>query len=546
MALCLSLLATAGVKAQQARPDKALYICFDLSVSPGNQAVIGQAVPGFGELQQTYGFTLQKSTSLSDETLTRLEQQALANSGSSESVTQLRNLYKVVLKEPTAEKLNTVAGALKQLPHVKYCSLMQLGAIAPPADIAPVTASFETQQGYLAPNPGVDMRYAWSQGFTGQGIRISDVEYGFNKNHEEFVDNANVHFAQGLQTDTSLPLDFPEHGTAVLGIVYADSGAYGVSGMAHGAREMVQYPEFSMALGHDRVGAISQAIADSKTGDVIIYEMQTYGFDDQPGDEKFVPAEYEQPVWTVTKAATDAGLIVVAAAGNGSQDLDHANYADYMSWGNSGAIIVGAGLPTFAHSRSSFSTYGSRVDVQGWGSNVYTSGYGDIMMIGNDYNQTYTRFSGTSSATPVVASCVAVLQGYYHSLTNKYLTAAQMKDVLKQTGVAQGSPHTGHIGPLPNMKAAMQYLSATLGVAATPGKPVIAIYPNPFSNTIHLVNGKGAGNTEVQVFNTLGQLVYHTTMEQNATINTSSWQSGMYMATLRNSRGAVTERLVKP
>ncbi len=30
------------------------------------------------------------------------------------------------------------------------------------------------------------MRYAWNLGLDGAGIRIRDVEYGFNKNHEEF------------------------------------------------------------------------------------------------------------------------------------------------------------------------------------------------------------------------------------------------------------------------------------------------------------------------------------------------------------------------
>jgi hypothetical protein len=63
-------------------------------------------------------------------------------------------------------------------------------------------------------------------------------------------------------------------------------------------------------------------------------------------------------------------------------------------------------------------------------------------------------FSGTSSATPIVASCVIVLQSYYFSLTGKYLTGKQMRDILVNTGIPQGG--SKHIGPLPNMKNALE------------------------------------------------------------------------------------------
>jgi hypothetical protein len=69
----------------------------------------------------------------------------------------------------------------------------------------------------------------------------------------------------------------------------------------------------------------------------------------------------------VTKAATGAGIIAVSAAGNGNEDLDSSQYSEYMSRGDSGAIIVGAEIATKMHSKPPFSTCGSRVDVQAWG-----------------------------------------------------------------------------------------------------------------------------------------------------------------------------------
>ena len=123
----------------------------------------------------------------------------------------------------------------------------------------------------------------------------------------------------------------------------------------------------------------------------------------------------------------DAGIIVVAAAGNGKQDLDGGNwvgdpgeevffqyYGFYLAWGDSGAIMIGAGTPDAQHDRLGFSTFGSRIDMQGWGTAVATLGYGDLRPIDGlqDDRQYYTTdFGGTSSATPIVAGVAAMLQG---------------------------------------------------------------------------------------------------------------------------------------
>ena len=50
------------------------------------------------------------------------------------------------------------------------------------------------------------------------------------------------------------------------------------------------------------------------------------------------------------------------------------------------------------------------MNVQGWGWNVATTGYGDLQG-GASQDDWYTaRFSGTSSASPMVAAAAACLQ----------------------------------------------------------------------------------------------------------------------------------------
>ena len=57
-----------------------------------------------------------------------------------------------------------------------------------------------------------------------------------------------------------------------------------------------------------------------------------------------VPQEFQQASYDATVAAVAAGIIVVAAAGNGSQNLDSMAYdPTFGTRPDSGAIIVGAG-----------------------------------------------------------------------------------------------------------------------------------------------------------------------------------------------------------
>ena len=176
------------------------------------------------------------------------------------------------------------------------------------------------------------------------------------------------------------------------------------------------------------------------------------------GLEDFGPLEYYQDVFDVVSAAAAKGIIVVAAAGNGDVNLDRdtCQGAFDRSRRDSQAIIVGAGSST-DRTKLSFSSYGSRVDVQGWGENVTTTGYGDAYNPTNDVRRYYTKsFNGTSSATPIVAGTVLVIQGVRKACGLPPATPLEMRDLLVRTGIRQGSPRALNIGPLPNLEAALK------------------------------------------------------------------------------------------
>lgn len=514
-----------------------LYVSFDAKLNVADANQIATLVPGIESVQQEYGFALEKGISISEAKLLEMETNAAKFSGSSDAVQRLRNIFKVRIQNPDNQMLLALAKQLETFDAVTYCCLVSPEPVKPPGDILPVTDNFEMQQGYLNANPGVNMRYAWNLGLTGTGIKVRDVEYGVNQEHEEFNDRPGNFLAPGMDISSSASTLYTEHGTATFGVVYGDKGSYGVSGMAHNAAEMILFPEWQES-GYDRINAVTQAVNSSVVGDILIYEMQTAS--DGAG-LNYVPAEYNNVVWDLTKAATDSGIIIVAAAGNGNQNLDSAFYASYMSRGNSGAIIVGAGTSNTIHAKMNFSTYGARVDVQGWGTNVISSGYGDWLAVGSDFNQNYTMFSGTSSATPIVASCAIVLQSYYQSLTGNYLTPAQMRNILVDTGIPQGAG--GHIGPLPNMEPAIAMVAA-LAVKNFEALQFV-VFPNPANDQLTIVGNQLSAAAKVSIVNSLGQLMYAGNIPANHTLDIQNLTSGIYYVKLSDNGSTAVKKIIK-
>jgi hypothetical protein len=216
---------------------------------------------------------------------------------------------------------------------------------------------------------------------------------------------------------------------------------------------------------YDLADAIDIAASNLNPGDVMLIEQQTEGANggcDSSGQTGCVAVEWVEAFYDAIVAATSAGIIVVEAAGNGNQDLDGTEYGDGNpnafpdGRADSGAIIVGAGgapgCSNPARGRLSFSNYGSRVNVQGWGQCVVTSGYGTLQgaSMGNDAYS--NSFGGTSSASPIVSGAAALLSSIAQQ-QGVLMTPTQVRSQLVATGTAQTG--SDNIGPLPNLRTAL-------------------------------------------------------------------------------------------
>lgn len=397
------------------------------------------------ELAAELGLSFAPAIATPEERLAALEQRAAARSGRAQP--DLAGILAVAVPGTGDQRLVEAGQRLQDLAVVEFAHVQELGT-PPPGDIAPTTPDLSGNQGYAGPDPGIDAEAAWALGLSGAGVRLADCEYGWNPDHEDLVD-AGLVLEPGQTIHPSVYANgWDSHGTAVAGETTAVANAYGCTGLAHGSPLYV-YTEWSVEQGLRRLTSISNAISDSAAGDVVLLEMQTTG----PGGG-YGPAELDPAIHAVVSAGTAAGVVVVGAAGNGNQDLDSGAYATYMGWGDSGAILVGAGTDSSSHSKLSFSTYGSRVNVQGWGTSVFSLGYGDFAQYGGDKDQRYTAFfSGTSSASPIVASACCLLQERAKQVHGAPLDPLLLRQLLIDTGRPQGSG--GHIGPLPDLAAAI-------------------------------------------------------------------------------------------
>jgi len=188
------------------------------------------------------------------------------------------------------------------------------------------TPSFSERQGYARPASvsGIDAEYARTvPGGDGTGIKIVDVEYSWNWQHEDLT-RLRVPGTWIRNGTISDPFNDTDHGTAVMGEMIADDNGFGVRGLVSGAT-----PHYvnvtSQEWGYNPAGAILAAAKVIGPGDVILVEQQIPG----PAPcNNFVALEYVPSVYDAVVSAVRRGIHVVEAAGNGNVNLDHPASAD--------------------------------------------------------------------------------------------------------------------------------------------------------------------------------------------------------------------------
>jgi serine protease len=330
------------------------------------------------------------------------------------------------------------------------------GTFSAPEIITSKTSRFspdyQSQQGYLGASPvGVNALAVNSiPGARGSDMKMLDVEGAWLWDHEDlpipFYTNG------GQYNDQS----WRDHGTAVLGEIRGSDNGLGVRGITPDC----QVGGVSIAS-QSTASALTAAWQNLDVGDVILIELHAPGPNSNgTGQFGYVPMEYWQENFDAIQIGTANGRIFCEAAGNGEQDLDSAVYGTTFDRNvrDSGAIMCGAA--TSGAWPEWFTNYGSRVDVNGWGSQIVTCGYGNLQ--GGAEEVWYTNsFGGTSGASPIIVGSVMSLQGIVKSYSGSPLDAFTIRDALALTGSPQNG--TNNVGPRPDILAAWNHVQTGIG-----------------------------------------------------------------------------------
>lgn len=385
-------------------------------------------------------------------------------------VYNLNNIYYLHLEN--GQNVWDVADRLKALPDV-------INAYPVPLPMPLPTPNWQNDQEYLNnkadwPPTGFNMVAAWTKtGGAGAGVTICDLEYSWNVNHVDLPKALNSQKNPHAQD----PFNDTHHGTAVIGELIATNNGWGVTGMVYDADIITYGTYFDPNPPHTNPQwRLSEAMTNAMTylmaGDVLLLEQQ---WEYSLGSGNYIPVEWYgnytpsgqtfNGVYAAIVTAIGNGIHVVEAAGNGGVDLDT------LTWyGDSGAIIVGAGgaysggfYPEGDLFPISFTSYGNRVNVHGWGEDVATTGYGTYTGSTGLNDMFCWDFAGTSSASPMVAASVASCVGYWtghHHQPAMNITPADMRSILINTGTPQDTMTTKHIGPRPDVLEAFKVLDA--------------------------------------------------------------------------------------
>jgi len=331
---------------------------------------------------------------------------------------KLKRIYKTVVSDPGM--LDQVLAEMNADPNIEWAESNYL---------AYTQSTFPNDPDYFnvvrRNLSSLNLEIAWDTSTGSADVVVAIIDTGVNYNHEDLKQNIWINAGEipddGLDNDgngfiddtrgwdfvsvpandvasgedpgppDNDPMDFFGHGTHVAGIVGAEgNNGIGVTGVAWDVSLMV------LRAGY-KTSSNQGALPNTDTSQALYYACDN--------GAHIVNMSYGGPYpSSLTRAAmdycTEKGVLLVAAAGNSasSTPIYPASFDNVFSV---------ASLDYNDWAKSSFSTYGTWVDIAAPGSNVYST----------LLNGGYGYMSGTSMASPIVAGVAALLKSANPDLT---------------------------------------------------------------------------------------------------------------------------------
>jgi len=329
----------------------------------------------------------------------------------------------------------------------------------------------------------IDNIWINSKEIPGNGIDDDNNGYVDDVHGWDFVDNDNVPEPNIKNKYSVLAVD---HGTVVAGIIAAmGNNAFAGSGVAWQAKIMPL--KVFNEQGESDVPLVAAAIqyAINKKADII--NMSFVGFGNSPLLQEKI------------KAAYDAGILLVAAAGNESTSPEGSNLDITPSYpvcgdGQNGENwVLGVAALDKNDQRADFSNFGKKcVDISAPGVNIAST------LFFNSQNQDFNKyfgggFNGTSVATPQVVGAAVLLKALHPNYKNKQL----MDTLISSTDNIDGanSYYLGSLG------------SGRLNILKALNTPAISMETEEEESVKYVVSAKGSGEPKILLLGSKGEKI---------------------------------------
>ncbi|MFV0365952.1 MAG: S8 family serine peptidase [Mangrovibacterium sp.] len=250
----------------------------------------------------------------------------------------------------------------------------------------------------------------------------------------------------------------------------------------------------------------------------------------------------------IINEALAQGIVIVAAAGN-----DASATPQYPA-----AIdgVISVGSVDSNNMRSVFSNYGGWVHVAAPGGYNYSKLTRAETILSTTFSVSqvyridgfsaldglyYDGKSGTSMATPLVASVVSLMLSY-----NPDLTPAEIMTILQETSTPVYGWDMDPEGGVINAAAAMKKVEAITEKPAIPEHDVegnIKVYPNPVSYLIN-VDVSGVLN-QVRVYDMSGNMTLDISNPKDNQLYVAGLPSGTYIIQAITSKGVFSTKFIK-
>jgi len=344
----------------------------------------------------------------------------------------------------------------------------------PGAGVANVTAT----NGYQWFHEAIGTYAAWGTTM-GAGVTVAVVDTGVQSAHPDLSGNMITPGYTAIAGTTTAG-DDQGHGTHVAGIIAAMANSVGGRGVAPSAKILPVKVLDSKGGGTTSsiVAGLNWVVSQRWTANnADVINMSLGGFD------------FDTPFLNAVTDAINAGIVVVAAAGN-----DGTN--NYRSPGTLPGVICVASTDMNGY-RSNFSNYGDKITIAAPGSSILSTyptqnPSGTAMKSGIGVTG-YEVMSGTSMATPAVAGVAALYISAQTTKPNNAAGVAGVKNALVNTANKAGSASIGKIvsaGNLFNAPSPVPVIAVWdgSGVGVHPRLVTTALIPNNGSVTIEGAN----------------------------------------------------------